>query len=219
MGRKRKSGQRTKSGQLSRARSAVHDYGNERVRARIELFRVFRGDSAIGHEMSCAGRLMLVGAFDGLEYAPEVILSALLEYQNAYWGNYSGGASVSDYQKEVRYFGSVSGGIERDSVGQRFDRLDSILRDCGHQTRKAVIEVTVDRHWFPDEDAVWASRIVNTRIAEKRRAFVRSGKPVPDSLRISGELACDSDWAMLDLLRSGAMALTRGSMPEVCRAA
>jgi hypothetical protein len=34
MGRKKKDGKRTKSGALSRARSAVHDHGNDRVIAR-----------------------------------------------------------------------------------------------------------------------------------------------------------------------------------------
>jgi hypothetical protein len=46
------------------------------------------GDGSIGYEMTTAGRLMLVGAFDGMEFAPEVILSALHAYDHAYWGNY-----------------------------------------------------------------------------------------------------------------------------------
>jgi hypothetical protein len=197
----------------------MRDCGNDRVQSRIEAFRVFCGDSAIGHEMSCAGRLMIVGCFDGLDYAPEVILSALLEYQHAYWRNYSGGAAVADYQQEVRHFGSVAGDIERDSLGERFNRLDALLRDCGFQTRKAVVEVTVDRHWFPDEDASWAARLINSRILRKRAEMVKAGKPIPEGLKVNGELACDSDFAMLNLLRSGATALVRGAMPDMRRAA
>ena len=44
-----------------------HDYGNARVQARAEMFRVFGGEAGKGHEFSCCGRLMLVGAFDGMD--------------------------------------------------------------------------------------------------------------------------------------------------------
>lgn len=225
MGRKKTPGTRSPSGRKKKASTvalrAKHDYGNDRVQARVDLFRVFRGDGAIGHEMTCAGRLMLVGAFDGLDYAPEVILSAMLEYEQAYWGNYQGGARVSDYQQEVRHFGSISGEmIERDWHGNRFKALDDILRSCGAQTRQAVIEATVDTHWFPERDASWAERIINQRILEKRLSYVKAGKPIPEALVVNGQpRACDSDWAMLQLLRDGAVALVRGGMPEVRRAA
>ena len=187
MGRKRKSGPRSeKTGRLLHAR----DYGNERVQARVSLFRQFKGDSAIGHEMSCAGRLMLVGAFDGMPEPPETILSALLAYANGYWNNYRGGPKIADYERQDR---SHDNSWE-DGAGEWFDWIDGKLRDAGYQARKAVHEVTVDRHWFPDEDASWAARIINQRFLDKR-------------LPVAGELACDSDWAMLELLRHGAMAL------------
>jgi hypothetical protein len=71
--------------------------------------------------------------------------------------------------------------------------------------------MTVDRHWFPDEDVSWASRIINSRIMDKRKALVREGKPVPCALIETGPRACDSDWAMLELLRYGALVLAMGS--------
>lgn len=167
------------------------DHGNERVQSRAEMFRLFHGNaSATGHEMSCIGRLMLVGAFDGMEQAPETYLSAVLEYSNAYWGNYGGGAKVAGYERQDRSHDTRW----EDPRGERFDAMDERLRNAGHQARCAVHQVSVDRHFFPDEDVTWAARIISSRFLAKK-------------LPVFGELACDSDWAMLDLLRSGAMSL------------
>ena len=172
-----------------------HDYGNDRVQTRAALFRHFRGDSSQGFEMSCAGRLMLVGAFDGLEHAPETLLASLLEYSNGYWGHYGGGPKVAAYERSDRSHDSVWD----DPRGEWFASIDQRLRDAGYHARKAVHECTVDRHWFPDEDVSWAARIINRRFLDK-------------GLPVCGELACDSDFAMLDLLRAGAMALAGTGM-------
>lgn len=181
---------------------------NPRVIARQDRFRHFHGDSSIGHEMTCAGRLMLVGAFDGLEATPEESLSALLAYANGYWGNYAECLpQMSDYQREVK--GGSDNDNGDDPRGQWFGAIDQTLRDCGHATRQAVHEITVDTHWFPDDDAVWAGRIINSRVLQKRDHLRKANKPVPDSLTICGELAVDSDWAMLELVREAVMALTR----------
>lgn len=195
MGRKRKSGPRGSTGRLLQ----MKDYGNERAQARQALFRQFMGDSGLGHETSCAGRLMLVGAFDGLDIAPETALAALLNYQNAYWSNYPQGCpKIATYERQDRTQDSGTE-IPPDPRGEWFNSLDQLLRSAGHQSRRAVHEVTVDRHWFPDEDVSWAARIINTRFVAKK-------------LPVCGELACDSDWAMLDLVRDGAMALAGGTM-------
>ena len=172
------------------------DYGNDRVQARAALFETFGGGSAKGFEMTCAGRLMLVGCFDGMEITPEEALSALLEYSNAYWGNYGGGPKVAAYERQDRGHESVW----EDPRGEWFDAMDQRLRDAGYAARQAVHNVTVERHWFPDEDAHWAAAIINRR-------FVEKGLPV------AGEVAFDghSAWAMLDLLKQGAMALARGT--------
>jgi hypothetical protein len=167
-----------------------HDYGNSYVQARADRFRMFGGDVSKGFEFTCAGRLMLVGAFDGLDQEPSAYLSALLDYQNAYWGNFGGGPMVASYERSDRSHDHRWD----DPRGEYFKTIDQRLRDCGLQTRRAVHMVTVDRHWFPDEDVSWASRIINS-------AFLRKSLPV------AGEIACDSDWAMLSLLRDGAIAL------------
>lgn len=203
-------GKKNKGGRpkMTEAAKAARAAPNMRVVERQDRFRPFHGDSSIGHEMSCAGRLMLVGAFDGLDATPEEVLSALLAYSHGYWGNYSDCLpQMSDYQREVK--GGGSGDILEDRRGEWFDSYDRRLRDCGHATVQAIHNITVDTHWFPDDDAEWAGRIINSRILDKRLEFRKAGKPL-DGLTICGELATDSDWAILELARSGAMALAHG---------
>jgi hypothetical protein len=205
MGRKKKPGPRSeKTNRLLQSR----DYGNDRVQARVERFRHFRGDGSIGHEMSCAGRLMMVGAFDGMDDPAETILSALLEYSNGYWGNYGGGASISVYERHDRTQDSAAD-IPKDSRGEWFNAMDERLRNAGYDARRAVHQVSVDRHWFPDQDAFWAAAIINRRILDKRAEYVRGGKAVPPELRVDGQVALDGDsaWESLELLRQGAAAL------------
>ena len=211
MARSRKSGQRTKSGRLSRAAKALAERNppSESVIARQDRFRHFRGEGSIGLEMTCAGRLMLVGALDGLEVPAETLLDEILKYQHAYWGNYASCApGISAYEFTDR---SHDNGWA-DPAGKWFDEQDKRLREAGHAVRQAVIDVSVDRHFFPDEDVGWASRIINSRIVQKREQLVKAKRPVPDGLTVCGEMACDSDWAMLELLRSGAMALAGMSL-------
>lgn len=188
---------------------------NHRVAARREMFRHFRGDGAIGHEMTCAGRLMIVGAFDGLEVAAETILSALLDYSGAYWGNFGGGPQVAENGK-MRVDGSpppVVGVIDpetgklKDRAGEWFKVRDDILRSAGAASRQAVHNITVDRHWFPDDDCDWAERIINYRLLAKRAELVRAGRDV-SLFRIDGDYKpSESDYAMLALARHGALAL------------
>jgi hypothetical protein len=207
MARTRKSGKRTAKGRLSRAKLALTERNppNAAVIARRERFRHFRGDGSIGLEMTCAGRLMLVGVFDGMEVPAETLLDELLRYSNAYWGHYGALApALGSYEPRSRTSGDGANG---DPAGKWFDVRDAMLRNAGHAARQAVHDVTVDRHFFPDEDAGWAARIINARIDAKRMALRKANRPVPEELRVIGELACDSDWAMVSLLRDGAMAL------------
>lgn len=203
-GRPRKDGPRYANGHLT-GKPEKFTPPPDHVEARRERFRHFRGDGSIGLEMTCAGRLMLVGAFDGLPVPAESLLDELQKYTLAYWGNYMGlGPTIGSYEPRSR---SSCSGAWADPGGEWFRMKDSALSDAGRAARQAVIDVTVDRHWFPDEDKDWAARIINTRIVQKREQFARAGRPIPDGLGVVGELACDSDWAMLRLLRHGAMAL------------
>ncbi len=186
---------------------------NVRVVERQNRFRHFLGDGALGLDMTCVGRLMIVGAFDYLEASPEEILNALLTYSQGYWGQYAGGPGMSDYQKEVRHATGASGrreAIPPDKCGVWFEKYEDVLRDCGHAIRLAIHTITVDTHWFPDTDADWAARIINSRCKVKAETMRRGG-PYFDP----HNLAADSDLAMLDLTRCGAMALARGRVKKM----
>lgn len=208
-GKKGKGGRPKQTEAEKAAAKVLRSLPNMRVVERQDRFRHFRGDGSLGHEMSCAGRLMLVGAFDGLEATPEEALHALLAYANGYWGNYADCLpQMSDYQREVRGHGQ-NDNLE-DRRGEWFDAYDKTLRDCGLQTTLAVHSITTDTHWFPDDDADWAGRIINSRVMDKRLSLRKAGRSIPDSLSIIGGLATDGDWAMLDLARLGVMAMARG---------
>ena len=213
-GRNRKAGKRTKDGKrLSRAKAAVAEQFPERgangqTQRREAVFNVFGGPSSAGLEMTCIGRLMLVGAFDGMDVQPDAAYSALREYARGYWSNYNQtGHRVSDYAREVRGRDGDGTEIPADPPGKWFEAVDKNLRDAGHQTRMAVHSVTVDLHWFPDDDAPWAARIVNTRILQKRELLLKANRPIPPGFEVAGLLACDSDWATLQLLKDGIEAL------------
>lgn len=206
----RKGGRSKMTAAEKAARALAEAKPNPRVVARQDRFRHFHGNSSIGHEMTSAGRLMLVGGFDGLDLAPEALLSALIDYSFAYWGQYHGGPQMSDYQREV-HARPVSNDIEQDGRGERFEAMDRLLCSHGHQVRNAVHDITVDAHWFPDTDAEWVERIINTRITQKREQWTRRGQEPPPELWVAGHLSVDSDWAMLDLARHGAMALAIGN--------
>jgi hypothetical protein len=204
-GRNRSNKPRTPSGQLSRAGQA-RDYGNVKVVERHSRFMHFIDDKGLVHEGTSAGRLWIVGAFDGMDIDPQVIRDHLLAYGRAYWGHWPTTSAVANYLQENRR--GHQGGDEGtpDPRGDYFQAIDQLLTDAGRQAREAVINVAVDPHFFPDEDTPWVARIINSRILQKRASM---GNP-PASLSICGELACDSDWAMLGLLRSGATALATG---------
>lgn len=184
---------------------------------RQELFCLFLGQQALGYEMTCAGRLRIVGAFDGMEVEPNAILAALQRYTLLYWGEYGDTEmKMSDPSlvgRSSRFHGR-SAEIPSDPTGERFRAMDECLTDAGRVARKAVHQVTVDRHFFPDENAPWADRIINTRILQKRQQFMAAGQAVPPQLRVAGQLADDDDWETLKAMKAGALALAQGRRPK-----
>jgi hypothetical protein len=211
-GRPKSSKTRTPSGQLSRVgQCLVRDYGNVKVVERHNRFRHFIDDKGLVFEGTSAGRIWIVGGFDGYDTDPQVMRDVLLEYGNAYWGHYPSTSAVANYTQENRRGHTGGQPEDADARGEWFDRLDDILRDSGHDARSAVHHVAVDSHWFPDEDKAWVARIINSRVVQRRCALRAMSKPIPDDLTANGELACDSDWAMLNLLCAGALALANGT--------
>jgi hypothetical protein len=80
---------RRSSRQLSRVgQCLVRDYGNIKVVQRHNRFRHFIDDKGLVFEGTSAGRLWIVGGFDGYDTDPQVLRDVLLEYGRAYWGEY-----------------------------------------------------------------------------------------------------------------------------------
>lgn len=207
-GRKRSTKPRTPSGQLSRA--GARDYGNVRVIERHSRFMHFIDDKGLVHEGTSAGRLWIVGAFDGLSIDAQVIRDHLLDYGKGYWGEYPTTSGTANYLQENRRGFQGGEPSDPDPRGEWFKAMDAAVSSAGHSARQAVVEAAVDPHFFPDEDKPWIARIINSAVTEKRRQLAKAGEPVPSTLSVAGELACDSDWAMLELLRAGALALAEG---------
>lgn len=208
-GRKRKSGNRTPSGQLSRAGQA-RDQGNVRVQERRELFRHFIDDKGLTFEGTSVGRLWIVGGFDGHDIDPSVMRDCLLDYGALYWSEWPMARQAADYLLDGQPGFDGRGWRDPDPKGEAFMRHDDTLRSAGRETRAAVIAVAVDGHLFPDEDCSWVSRIIATRCDAQRMTLARAGQKVPAALKVTGPFASTRDWAMLGLLCDGALALARG---------
>lgn len=211
-GRPRKTGARTPGGQLSRVgQCLVRDYGNMKVVERHNRFRHFIDDKGLVFEGTSAGRLWIVGGFDGYETDPQVLRDVLLEYGRGYWGEWPTCSAVANYTQENRRGHTGGEPEDRDARGERFREIDKILRSAGRQSREAVHHIAVDPHFFPDEDRAWVGRIINSRVVQERCALRAANKPIPADLTVAGELACESDWAMLHLACLGALALVNGT--------
>lgn len=211
-GRKRKTGARTPSGQLSRVgQCLVRDYGNIKVVERHNRFRHFIDDKGLVFEGTSAGRLWIVGGFDGYDTDPQVLRDVLLEYGRVYWAHYPSTAAVANYTQENRRGHTGGQPDDPDPRGERFNGIDRLLRSAGLQAREAVHNIAVDSHWFPDEDRCWIARIINSRVVQKRCVLRAANRQIPDDLTVTGELACESDWAMLHLACLGALALANGT--------
>jgi hypothetical protein len=185
-------------GQLSRVgQCLVRDYGNIKVVERHNRFRHFIDDKGLVFEGSSAGDCgSSAGSMDTTP-TPRFCATWLLEYGRAYWGEYPSCAAVANYTQENRRGHTGGEPEDPDPRGERFNKLDQILRSAGRESRQAVHHITVDPHWFPDEDkAGWGGSSIRGWC--RSVALLRAAKqPIPDDLAVAGELACDSDWAML----------------------
>jgi hypothetical protein len=140
-GRKRKSGNRTPSGALSRARI---DYGNEVTAAKFDKFGT-DGSDAIGR----AYRMMLLGS----DERAKALLDTARALHRAYWATLPGGADQRDGQ-------GGAGDDERILQRERWllAQIDTV-NSFGHPIRVAFDELVIDVQ--PDCGPVWLDRIIN----------------------------------------------------------
>lgn len=159
-GRKRKSGARTKSGQLSRAGVGV-DRGTERTQAMQALYGQ-DGCDAIGR----AYRAGLLG--EGNE--AKALLDTARAISNAYWTAYEVGGFRSPLAD--RTFGNVTL-IDHAKIKRREEWLTECL-DCvrrmGSEVKRAFDQLVIDVN--PDHGPVWLDQAI---YAERRN------EPMPET--------------------------------------
>jgi hypothetical protein len=205
---KRVKGQRTKSGRLSRSKTALTERNPpaDYILERRELFawhRPTKGpDGRVGEidQDICdgIGQLHALGLLDGYGLDPQDMRDAGRFFGEHYWNRYRETApKTGKYERSDK---SISAWLGETAADRRFDRMDMAV--TGYE-RGVLMDLVVDRCWG-DEITPWAAKI----IAEALR---RKGKPV------SGFPSAD-DWARLQACVRALLALVDGGM-EMRRAA
>lgn len=182
MGRKRKAGARTKSGRLSRAKSAAWDYGNERVVEMRSRFARFQDGKAAQQVFDPIGRAWAVGLLENPRLDPAVLRDAGRRYGQRYWGHYPSAKMVSGYGRDTAP-GPESDDLD-DPAGRLFAKLDRMLVDAGRLAWRAVQELVVDYHWLPDSNPDWLDRLIDERMARAGQAVYGSLHRLDDYQRL-----------------------------------
>lgn len=177
-GRPRRAGKRHPSGQL--VRTPANDKGNVFVQARSEAFEIFHDGKASQQLSDAIGRAWAAGLLDGAEYDPAILRDAGRRYGSLYWTEY-GEVAVRMGSLEPRSKGTGGGGWN-DPNGERFAALDSLAMSAGRAGYDAMHKLCVDEWWFPDTQASWIDRLINT-------ARVNAKQPVCGMLEIEGDRA------------------------------
>lgn len=204
---KRKNGQRTKSGRLSRAKGGpadprkAWDYGNPRVVARRELFdcMAIKGGKAVDQVFDGIGQLWALDFLDGHGLDGDTLRDAGRKYAELYWGYYPGGPSISNYDQRTRSSdsGEIPPASKRDLY---FAKLDLYLPRPSHE-RDALFDLVIDPH-NGDSIAHWAEAIVKYELLKRGR--VSSHMRFPDG----------NDYALLGAAVRALCALVDGQMPN-----
>lgn len=163
-GRKRKANaRRTPSGRISRAGITPFDYGNDRVQARREAFRVFQGGKADNDLADHIGRAWAAGLLEGTRYDAALLRDIGREYGQLFWMYYQGGPAVASIETRSRSSGQAAAD-DQDRRGERFKRLDDAARDAGRAAYSALHALCVNDHWFPDDNPAWLARLLDERM-------------------------------------------------------
>lgn len=155
-GRPRKSGKRTTSGRLSRAKDARYDHGTDRA---IERRIAYRGNGydAIGR----AYERGLLGRGDDGKPTEEAkaMLNMARSLNRAYWCEYEvgrTGCTLGKHGATTLHFGPPIRGLD-DPAQERW--LNAMLADIHWTERKVFDELVLDH--FPDHGPGWLDRIID----------------------------------------------------------
>jgi hypothetical protein len=211
MANKRKSGQRTKSGRLSRSKNAVAERNPpaDYIVVRRELFAwasPTKGPDGRHGELDqdiCdgIGQLHILGLLDGHGFDAKDLRDAGRFFGEHYWTRYRETApKTGKYERRDK---SMSAWLGETPADRRFDRMDDCLR--GYE-RAVLMSLVVDTAWG-DEIIPWAQSLIDEGLMAKKK--LRSGViRFPDG----------NDRAMLEACIRGLCAIVDGGL-EMRRAA
>lgn len=154
MGRSRRSGQRTKSGRLSRAVACKRDAGTDQAQKRRSQFKG-NGYDAIGRAYEHG----LLGEEGGRVTAEaKVLLDMARSLNRAYWCEYEvghEGCTLGKHGASTMHFGPPIRGLD-DPEQERW--LNKMLGKVRWWERSAFDDLVLNH--YPDQGPVWLDRII-----------------------------------------------------------
>jgi len=188
-GRKRKAGERTRSGRLISASRPSADSGTAELRlhrarragaldeAAVRLWRQGKAEEAVasigrgdhGQAVDAVGRAWLAGLLAHPTRDAETMREAGRVLFKLYWSHYAELAPSGGLYRDLAGRGVVrsvvTGDLERAAqLEGALNRRLRILDDCGREVRKAVESLCIDHHF--EFGPVWLDRLIATRRAK-----------------------------------------------------
>ena len=160
-GRPRKPGARNAKGRLI----LLPDRGNIRVQARSRAFARFQSGRADQQVVDQIGRAWAAGLLDGYGQDPAILRDIGRRYGGLYWHEFAVLAPKTG-QFERRDRSAANDASWQDNPGEHFVRLDLLARDAGREAVAAMHGLCVDGWWFPDTNAPWIERLINSAIRD-----------------------------------------------------
>jgi len=191
-GRPRKAGARNAKGRLI----LLPDRGNIRVQARAAAFAGFQSGRADQQVIDQIGRAWAVGLLDGFGIDPVMLRDIGRRYGGLYWHQFAAMAPKTG-QWERRDRTAANDGRWEDNPGEYFARLDALARNAGRDAVAAMHGLCVDGWWFPDTNAPWVERLINSALRDA------GGHPL-------GDLAGPSDRVRLTAAAEALAAMVEG---------
>lgn len=193
-GRKRKLNvERNRDGSVKR--KCLNDGGNDFVQARRERFACFRDGKAHEHLGDSIGRAWAAGLLEGTAYDSALLRDTGRDYDRLYWAVYPHSAGVGSYEPRDKTTGSGDF-TDPDPTGERFGKLDRLVRRLVQPIYQALQDLTVNRMIATDDDPAWLDRLINEQMIFARGSLVRC--------RYSPTMA---DREMLELAKAGLVAM------------
>ena len=191
-GRPRKAGARNAKGRLI----VVPDRGNMVVQARTASFARFQGGRADQQVVDQIGRAWAAGLLDRHARDGTILRDMGRRYGGLYWHQFANLAPKTG-QLERRDRTAANDAAWDDNPGEYFARLDMLARSAGREAWAAMHALCVDGWWFPDTDAPWIGRLINSAVREA------GGRPI-------GDLATAADRSRIAAAAEALLAMVEG---------